>query len=323
MERLTGKQAQTLVEAYAAVYTPQELTEEQVWEGVEEWVNALLEEGYDLSDYTWEEMYEAYLSEAVPKPSPVTKPGTPPSSLTTKPADDKAANMAAFAKANPKLAAAAAERARIRGTSQSDNPLMRDMPGKRPMTPSVQSPTLAKDLGKGSGNQSLINNPNASKAAATPAAGNTLSQTVTAASKPTAFSPTPAAGNTLSQTVAAASKPTAFSPTPAATPATPKPSLQDKIKAQRGISSSFDVFDVIKGHLLDEGYADTEEAALAIMTNMSEEWRQSIVEQMAGGPTDSPSDKKTWNKGQTLKDPRAQKIYNKMTGPNPVKLPPA
>ena len=42
--------------------------------------------------------------------------------------------------------------------------------------------------------------------------------------------------------------------------------------------SSFDIFDVIKGHLLDEGYADTEEAALAIMANMSEEWRQDIVE---------------------------------------------
>jgi hypothetical protein len=48
------------MEAYQAVYTPQELTEEQVWEEVEEWVNALVEEGYDLSDYTWEEMYEAY-----------------------------------------------------------------------------------------------------------------------------------------------------------------------------------------------------------------------------------------------------------------------
>ena len=39
-----------------------------------------------------------------------------------------------------------------------------------------------------------------------------------------------------------------------------------------------DLFDIIKGHLLDEGFADTEEAALAIMTNMSEEWKQSIVE---------------------------------------------
>ena len=40
-----------------------------------------------------------------------------------------------------------------------------------------------------------------------------------------------------------------------------------------------DLFDIIKGHLLDEGFADTEEAALAIMTNMSEEWREEILDE--------------------------------------------
>jgi hypothetical protein len=43
------------------------------------------------------------------------------------------------------------------------------------------------------------------------------------------------------------------------------------------LRQSFDLFDVIKGHLIDEGYADTEESALVIMANMSEEWRESIV----------------------------------------------
>ena len=61
MSRLTGADAYGLMEAYQAVYAPQELTEEQVWEEVETWVNNLIEEGYDLSDYTWEEMYESYL----------------------------------------------------------------------------------------------------------------------------------------------------------------------------------------------------------------------------------------------------------------------
>ena len=45
--------------------------------------------------------------------------------------------------------------------------------------------------------------------------------------------------------------------------------------------SEEDVFDIIKGHLIGEGYADTEESALAIMANMSEEWRNEIVESMA------------------------------------------
>jgi hypothetical protein len=40
-----------------------------------------------------------------------------------------------------------------------------------------------------------------------------------------------------------------------------------------------DIYDIILSHLLDEGYAETPEAAEAIMVNMSEEWRDSIVEE--------------------------------------------
>ena len=154
---------------------------------------------------------------------------------------------------------------------------MKGMPGKRPMTPSVQSPTLAKDLGKGSGNQSLLDNPNASKAAPPKAAPTT-------APKPTATPARNGFGVSAAPIAAKASvATTTATPTPAAAkPATPKPSLQDTIKKNRGITSSFDLFDLVKGHLLDEGYADTEEAALAIMINMSEEWRQSIVNENLG-----------------------------------------
>ena len=38
-----------------------------------------------------------------------------------------------------------------------------------------------------------------------------------------------------------------------------------------------DVFDVILEYLLDEGYAETPQAAEAIMVNMSEDWRESII----------------------------------------------
>jgi hypothetical protein len=44
------------------------------------------------------------------------------------------------------------------------------------------------------------------------------------------------------------------------------------------LPESYDLYDIILSHLLDEGYADTEDAAESIMVNMSEEWRQSIVE---------------------------------------------
>ena len=56
-----------------------------------------------------------------------------------------------------------------------------------------------------------------------------------------------------------------------------------------------DIFDYLLEHLVAEGYADTNQAALAIMANMSEEWKQSIVEAVYGGgesPTDTPADKK-------------------------------
>jgi len=38
-----------------------------------------------------------------------------------------------------------------------------------------------------------------------------------------------------------------------------------------------ELYDIILSHLLDEGYAETQKAAEAIMANMSEEWRQSIL----------------------------------------------
>jgi len=41
---------------------------------------------------------------------------------------------------------------------------------------------------------------------------------------------------------------------------------------------SFDLYDLILAHLLDEGFAETQEAAVAIMSNMSEAWVENIVD---------------------------------------------
>ena len=43
---------------------------------------------------------------------------------------------------------------------------------------------------------------------------------------------------------------------------------------------SYDLFDYIMEYLITEGYADTNENALVIMANMSEDWRHSIVEEV-------------------------------------------
>jgi len=51
----------------------------------------------------------------------------------------------------------------------------------------------------------------------------------------------------------------------------------DKLKSAI-TKEEVDLYDIILSHLLDEGYADTQQAAEAIMVNMSEDWRESIME---------------------------------------------
>jgi hypothetical protein len=52
----------------------------------------------------------------------------------------------------------------------------------------------------------------------------------------------------------------------------------DQWKGPNPRNEEIDIYDIILSHLLGEGYADTQEAAEAIMVNMSEEWREDIVE---------------------------------------------
>ena len=53
--------------------------------------------------------------------------------------------------------------------------------------------------------------------------------------------------------------------------------LNLKNPSRNKYNESYDLYDIILSHLLDEGYAETPEAAKAIMVNMSEEWRESIL----------------------------------------------
>jgi hypothetical protein len=89
-----------------------------------------------------------------------------------------------------------------------------------------------------------------------------------------------------------------------------KAEQEEKIKSNK--QEDVDVFDLIKGHLLDEGYADTEESALVIMANMSEEWRQSIVEQLdpdSPGNTHSLGDLHKMNDMLKRMSPKELKNY--------------
>ena len=76
---------------------------------------------------------------------------------------------------------------------------------------------------------------------------------------------------------------------------------------KQGIQDSYDLYDIILSHLLDEGYADTQEQAQVIMVNMSEDWREDIME---------TSDRKV----KAVRDAR-EKQWNNQFGKNRVQDP--
>jgi hypothetical protein len=87
---------------------------------------------------------------------------------------------------------------------------------------------------------------------------------------------------------------------------------EDKKKLSREIvrkpkNEEYDLYDVILSHLLDEGYAETPEAAEAIMVNMSEDWRESIMEEVLDEGQKKYPTEKVENAGnrkvRTLRDP--------------------
>ena len=307
-----------LKEAYAEVYASQELTEEQVWEEVETWVNSLIEEGYDLSDYTWEEMYESYIEEqgrragsnqnisqnpiaqAIRGDGPArTLSASDRSRMNARPGPapiPRMANLGAGYKSAELQQSAKASASQV-GTTRTGAGGVSVGGGNagasvQPAIPKVKYPVAGTPPTK-------TNTPTATKTASTPP---TKPTTTAAAPKPAAAPAAKPAGSAMDQFAKANPKLAASAAerdrtrgTSATTnplmkdmksrlpaPKTPSPTTAktgfDLAKKGVNLAAGFDMFDVVKGYLIGEGYADTEEAALAIMINMSEEWRQSIIQ---------------------------------------------
>ena len=279
MSRLTGADAYSLMEAYQAVYAPQELTEEQVWEEVETWVNSLLEEGYDLSDYTWEEMYESYLEEkeGIFNNDITRGIGNYARSLFSNPQNKTAANSGQFGRYGAPSAQVKTPTAKPAAPAR---PIATSPAAPRPAAPRPAAGAPAKP---------------AATAAPKPAAATTTAAkpapATTTAAKPSAMDQFAKANPKLAAASAERARTRGTSATtnplmkdmksrlPA--PKTPSPTTAktgfDLAKKGVNLASGFDYYDAVKGYLIGEGYADTEEAALAIMINMSEEWKQSII----------------------------------------------
>ena len=77
-------------------------------------------------------------------------------------------------------------------------------------------------------------------------------------------------------------------------------------KAAERLGEERDLFDYILEHLVSEGYADTNENALVIMANMSEEWRQSIVEDSAAYAARIAANNKKYDAARKRAAQRAQ-----------------
>jgi len=218
---MDSQQVRNLQEAYIDVYEG-DLTEEQEFKS---WVTELLDEGYDLSDYTWDEMYEIYNEEYKGGPAFGMK----------------------YSKPKP-LSGEKGDRSGYGGDEKFTKP-----------DDKIEKPgTTVPPFKKGGYGRIMSNIPHG--------IGDHRDKIQSRISTITGKDP----GAPTSQKM---------------TPKEKKKNLE--IIRKKKIQDSYDLYDTILSHLMNEGYADTIESAEGIMVNMSEDWRESIVEaRVDAGKTD-------------------------------------
>ena len=294
MSRLTGADAYGLIEAYQSVYATQELTEEQVWEEVETWVNDLIEEGYDLSDYTWEEMYESYIEEqGAVQGSLFTRSGSP-QNFRGKPGGK---SRTPFVRTEPVPTRSGVQptppRTPASTARQSPGQLSIPKPTSsvtkpNPYRPGATVRATGPNMDKFPQLQRFANQARKVAEPVSKFAG--LARITPAGVAAAVLAPRPTASGTLT----AALKRGDYKPQQG--PKNPDQGLSksqsfDKAyktaKNKTGMGSTFtwnsksykvEEYDALFSYILDEGYAETPEAAEVIMVNMSEEWISTILE---------------------------------------------
>ena len=91
-----------------------------------------------------------------------------------------------------------------------------------------------------------------------------------------------------------------------------KKEKEEKDEDEEEMEESVELFDYILEHLVVEGYADTNKAALAIMANMSEEWKQDIVEGMT--MKDFKANRKKLQRKEASDDAKKRGHVDRLTG---------
>ena len=216
-------------------------------EEVKEWVNQLVEEGYDLSEYTWDEMAEIYeqnINEASPSNPNLYKGKhgqTPTQYMAGRSdagkiisGDDKSGPLGYSNRYINDKPTQPGQRTTTQRTSKS----MKDADLK--LARLRYNSSAGKDWNKVGGSKGL------------PKGGGSSAQDVT--------------DDPNSKPIASRTR-------------------NYKVGGSQGygisgikLADSYDIYDVILSHLIEEGYAESVEQAEVIMVNMSEEWRESIVE---------------------------------------------
>jgi len=86
---------------------------------------------------------------------------------------------------------------------------------------------------------------------------------------------------------------------------------RDKVEREydKTQKESYDDFDVILEYLITEGYADTNHAAIAIMANMSDDWRKEIVEEKKPLPLERIESQVKRKHGKFNKKLKANNIF--------------
>jgi len=209
---MNSKDFRNIREAYLDVYND-DLREEQEFKS---WVTELLDEGYDLSDYTWDEMYDIY-NEAYK--------GGPEFGMK-------------YSKSKPLSGEKNTDPTGYGGDEKFTKP-----------DDKIEKPgTTVPPFKKGGYGRIMSNIPHGIGAHRDKIASKI---TTTTGGDP---------GAPTSQKMRPSEK---------------KKNLEI---IRKKTNEEYDLYDIILSHLIDEGYADTQEAAESIMMNMSEEWRDGIVE---------------------------------------------
>ena len=292
--------------AYNAVYDQelrQEIEEQQAFEN---WVNSLVEEGYDLSEYTWEEMYEVYIEDINEAPmtafqaaggqaklDQLNRGRSPRSGRATAAQLERQGqdNLFKAGGGNAAIAKGPTRNQNVRGGGTVKVPTLtrQDIINRGTVAAGTKptakpSPTPAAKPAP---------QPAATKPAPTPAAK-------PAAAKPAPeakVGPAPTAKPTPTTSTASAEKPSAMDQW---AKANPRLAQAQKIRQQGGsraevnkslynkgtaaadstptvVKAGVDLFDIIQGYLLDEGYAKTLEEAQWMMANLIDEEAIGII----------------------------------------------